>query len=163
MDLSILQHAAASAILPGRFCSRCRHERVLLLDVSVLLQTVLPLIILLSYFGCLVFSRLILFRSELRNGLFRGIRNTLDFFEGPKKSRFSGPTPSNAPRNDVALLKTVPRHENNSTLIVTTYFRFRLIKPNKHAASLSIGVHTEQVHLSYNTPRLLAHRSILRQ
>jgi hypothetical protein len=28
-------------------------------------------------------------------------------FHGPKKSRFSGPTPSNAPRNDVAPLKTV--------------------------------------------------------
>jgi hypothetical protein len=26
---------------------------------------------------------------------------------GPKKSRFSGPTPSNAPRNDVATLKTI--------------------------------------------------------
>ena len=26
---------------------------------------------------------------------------------GPKKSRFSGPTPSNAPRNDVALLKSL--------------------------------------------------------
>jgi hypothetical protein len=36
-------------------------------------------------------------------------------FQGPKKSRFSGPTPSNAPRNDVPLLKTinVPRHKNN--------------------------------------------------
>jgi hypothetical protein len=28
-------------------------------------------------------------------------------FQGPKKSRFSGPTPSNAPRNDVELLKTI--------------------------------------------------------
>ncbi len=28
-------------------------------------------------------------------------------FQGPKKSRFSGPTPSNAPRNDVAPLKTI--------------------------------------------------------
>ncbi len=28
-------------------------------------------------------------------------------FQGPKKSRFSEPTPSNAPRNDVALLKTI--------------------------------------------------------
>ncbi len=27
---------------------------------------------------------------------------------GPKKLRFSGPTPSNAPRNDVAPLKTIP-------------------------------------------------------
>jgi hypothetical protein len=28
-------------------------------------------------------------------------------FQGPKKSRFSGPTPSNAPRNDVAPLKII--------------------------------------------------------
>ncbi len=36
-------------------------------------------------------------------------------FHGPKKSRFSGPTPSNAPSNDVALLKTIKykRHKNN--------------------------------------------------
>jgi hypothetical protein len=27
--------------------------------------------------------------------------------KGPKKSRFSGPTPSNAPRNDVAPLKII--------------------------------------------------------
>jgi hypothetical protein len=35
--------------------------------------------------------------------------------KGPKKSRFSGPTPSNAPSNDVALLKTIKykRHKNN--------------------------------------------------
>jgi hypothetical protein len=28
-------------------------------------------------------------------------------FQGPKKSRFSGPTPSNAPHNDVAPLKII--------------------------------------------------------
>ncbi len=28
-------------------------------------------------------------------------------FQGQKKSRFSGPTPSSAPRNDVARLKTI--------------------------------------------------------
>jgi hypothetical protein len=28
-------------------------------------------------------------------------------FQGPKKFRFSGPTPSNAPRNDVAPLKII--------------------------------------------------------
>jgi hypothetical protein len=35
--------------------------------------------------------------------------------QGPKKSRFSGPTPSNAPRNDVALLNTIKykRHKIN--------------------------------------------------
>ncbi len=36
-------------------------------------------------------------------------------FQGPKNSRFSGPTPSNAPSNDVAPLKTImyKRHKNN--------------------------------------------------
>ncbi len=36
-------------------------------------------------------------------------------FQGPKKSRFSGPTLSNAPSNAVALLKTIKykRHKNN--------------------------------------------------
>jgi hypothetical protein len=34
---------------------------------------------------------------------------------GPKKSRFSGPTPSNAPSNEFAPLKTIKykRHKNN--------------------------------------------------
>ncbi len=34
---------------------------------------------------------------------------------GPKKSRFSGPTPSNAPSNDVTFLKTIKykRYKNN--------------------------------------------------
>jgi hypothetical protein len=41
-------------------------------------------------------------------------------FLGPKKSRFSGPTPSNAPRNDVAPLKTITYHaiKTTGTLIV---------------------------------------------
>ncbi len=41
-------------------------------------------------------------------------------FQGPKKSRFSGPTPSNAPRNDVALLKTITYRaiKTTGTLIV---------------------------------------------
>jgi hypothetical protein len=41
-------------------------------------------------------------------------------FQGPKKSRFSGPTPSNAPRNDVARLKTIPYRaiKTTGTLIV---------------------------------------------
>ncbi len=40
---------------------------------------------------------------------------TLVPFQGPKKSRFSGPTPSNAPCNVVALLKTInyKRLKNN--------------------------------------------------
>jgi hypothetical protein len=41
-------------------------------------------------------------------------------FLGPKKSRFSGPTPSNHPRNDVAPLKTIMYHgiKTTGTLIV---------------------------------------------
>jgi hypothetical protein len=44
-------------------------------------------------------------------------------FQGPKKSRFSGPTPSNAPRNDVAPLKTITYRaiKTTGTLIVTIY------------------------------------------
>ena len=43
-------------------------------------------------------------------------------FQGPKKSRFSGPTPSNAPRNDVAPLKTITYRaiKTTGTLIVIT-------------------------------------------
>ncbi len=41
-------------------------------------------------------------------------------FQGPKKSQFSGPTPSNAPRNCVAHLKTITYHaiKTTGTLIV---------------------------------------------
>jgi hypothetical protein len=43
-------------------------------------------------------------------------------FQGPKKSRFSGPTPSNPPRNDVAPLKIIiimyRAIKTTSTLIV---------------------------------------------
>jgi hypothetical protein len=43
-------------------------------------------------------------------------------FQGPKKSRFSEHTPSNAPRNDVALLKTITYRaiKTTGTLIVNT-------------------------------------------
>jgi hypothetical protein len=43
-------------------------------------------------------------------------------FQGPKKSRFSGPTHSNAPRNDVAPLKTIKYRaiKTTGTLIVNT-------------------------------------------
>ncbi len=42
----------------------------------------------------------------------------------PKKSRFSGPTPSNAPRYDVALLKTISYRaiKTTGTLIVNRLF-----------------------------------------
>jgi hypothetical protein len=41
-------------------------------------------------------------------------------FQGPKKSRFSGPIPSNTPRNDVALLKTITYRaiKTTGTLVV---------------------------------------------
>ncbi len=41
-------------------------------------------------------------------------------FQGPKKSRFSGPTPSNAHRNDVVPLKTIKYRtiKTKGTLIV---------------------------------------------
>jgi hypothetical protein len=41
-------------------------------------------------------------------------------FQGPKKSRFSGPTPSNAPRNDIAPHKTITYRaiKTTGTLIV---------------------------------------------
>jgi hypothetical protein len=41
-------------------------------------------------------------------------------FQGPKKSRFSGPTPSNNPRNDVAPLKIITYRaiKTTGTLIV---------------------------------------------
>ncbi len=44
-------------------------------------------------------------------------------FQGPKKSRLSGPTPSNAPHNDVARLKTITYRaiKTTGTLIVITY------------------------------------------
>jgi hypothetical protein len=47
-------------------------------------------------------------------------------FQGPKKSRFSGPNPSNAPRNDVALLKTITYRAIKTTgtlLVITTFSR----------------------------------------
>ncbi len=41
-------------------------------------------------------------------------------FQGPKKTRFSGPTPSNPPRNDVAPLKIIMYRaiKTTGTLIV---------------------------------------------
>ncbi len=49
-------------------------------------------------------------------------------FQGPKKSRFSGATPSNAPRNDVAPLKTITyraiKTTGTLTVILPTLFTF---------------------------------------
>ncbi len=43
-------------------------------------------------------------------------------FQGPKKSCFSAPTPSNAPRNDVAPLKTITYHAiNGGDLVIILY------------------------------------------
>jgi hypothetical protein len=39
-------------------------------------------------------------------------------FQGPKKSRFSGPTPSSAPRNDVAPLKIITVKGGKSESVV---------------------------------------------
>jgi hypothetical protein len=49
-------------------------------------------------------------------------------FLGPKKSRFSGPTLSNAPRNDVAPLKTIVYRakKTTGTLIVILIFTIML-------------------------------------
>jgi hypothetical protein len=49
-------------------------------------------------------------------------------FQGPKKSRFSGPTPSNAPRNDVARLKTIMYRaiKTTGTLIVICYCQMQV-------------------------------------
>ncbi len=53
-------------------------------------------------------------------------------FQGPKKSRFSGPTPSNPPRNDVAPLKIiiiyVPSHKNNKYINSYIWSRFKIIR-----------------------------------
>ncbi len=60
-----------------------------------------------------VFMALILNGFEGSNIITRGIgrggpwKSSLVPFQGPKKSPYSGPTPSNAPRNDVAPLKTI--------------------------------------------------------
>ncbi len=116
-------------LLPGRFCSRCRHESVLLLVVSVLLQTVLPLIILSSYFGCLVFfppNSIPFWASEWAlpwNSEYP--RNTLDFF-GPKKVSIFRAHPFQCssywcctPQNHY-----VPRHENNRYINSYNVFPF---------------------------------------
>jgi hypothetical protein len=51
-------------------------------------------------------------------------------FLGPKKSRFSGPTPSNAPRNDVAPLKTIMYRA-----IKTTVTLMVITQPNEFQSS----------------------------
>ncbi len=54
-------------------------------------------------------------------------------FQGPKKSQFSGSTPSNAPRNDVAPLKTITYRaiKTTGTLIVIT-------RPNEFHSSAGV-------------------------
>ncbi len=76
-----------------------------------------------------VFMALVLNGFEGCNIITRGITRlfwadmalaSLVPFQGPKKSRFSGPTPSNAPCNDVAPLKTITYRaiKTTGTLIV---------------------------------------------
>jgi hypothetical protein len=45
-------------------------------------------------------------------------------FQGPKKSQFSGPTTSNAPRNDVAPLKTITYRAIKTTGTLIVIFSF---------------------------------------
>ena len=53
-------------------------------------------------------------------------------FRGPKKSRFSGPTPSNAPHNDVAPLKIITYHAIKTTgtlIVIMSYFEKKFGTP----------------------------------
>ncbi len=57
-------------------------------------------------------------------------------FQGPKKSRFSGPTPSNAPRNDVAPLKIITYRaiKTTGTFIVKSLDAPKSILDSKYIA-----------------------------
>jgi hypothetical protein len=68
-------------------------------------------LILNGFEGCNIITRLFWAQMALAS---------LVPFQGPKKSRFSGPTPSNAPRKDVASLKTITYRaiKTTGTLIV---------------------------------------------
>ncbi len=66
-------------------------------------------------------------------------------FQGPKKSRFSGPIPSNAPRNDVALLKTITYRaiKATGTLIVNVHCLLRNVfkfpsEPSENVAGATL-------------------------
>ncbi len=61
-------------------------------------------------------------------------------FQGPKKSQFSGPTPSNAQSNDVAPLKTITYHaiKITGTLIVIINCRAKTPTPYR------------EIHISYH-------------
>ncbi len=62
------------------------------------------------------------------------VPENLDFFGPkwrPKKSQFSGPTSSNAPRIDVALLKTITYCAIKTTgtlIVITVFFAFIISK-----------------------------------
>ncbi len=99
----------------------------------------------------------VVFMALIHNG-FEGCNSLLGAslvpFQGPKKSRFSGPTPSNAPHNDVAPLKTNMYRaiKTTGTLIVNNTglclasFKILTTHPLLHPASVSSprtkGVHS---------------------
>ncbi len=58
-------------------------------------------------------------------------------FQGPKKSQFSGPTPSNAPRNDVAPLKIIMYRaiKTTGTLIVIFFDMLTIQREMKNTGS----------------------------
>jgi hypothetical protein len=74
-------------------------------------------------------------------------------FQGPKKSRFSGPTPSNAPRNDVAPLKTITYHAIKTTgtlIVILSPLQVSLIHPVRLTEFsvnffYSVGPYTERI------------------
>jgi hypothetical protein len=69
-------------------------------------------------------------------------------FQGPKKSRFSGLTPSNAPRNDVAPLKIIMCRaiKTTGTLIVIILQYKQKIGQKKARKFENIQSKVKQVH-----------------
>ncbi len=61
-------------------------------------------------------------------------------FQGPKKFQFSGPTPSNAPQNDVTPLKTITYRaiKTTGTLIVK-----QLVSPIRERGEKSLKKKTD--------------------
>jgi hypothetical protein len=74
--------------------------------------------------GCWVGGGVLLVHNEILFWAQMALASLVPF-QGPKKSRFSGPTPSNAPHNDVAPLKTIMYRaiKTTGTLIVILHHR----------------------------------------
>jgi hypothetical protein len=66
---------------------------------------------------------------------------SLVLFQGPKKSRFSGPTPSNAPRNDVAPLKIITYRAIKTTGTLIVNISARKLNCNKNI--FCVGQHKD--------------------